>query len=154
MGRRDARQWLRLGANAAEDVPRLAVASLPCHCGQVELAQVRTQTCTVVTRGRRTGAEHVARVWFTIIDAHFYAASRRGLRGDWLQNALHDGSLEVRAMGSSWRGPVSLLAAEHVSRVVEAFAEKYHRYAEVIAAWRQDSPTFVEVDLRGSNAAV
>jgi len=119
----------------------------------VTLAQARTQTCTVITRGRRTGAHHVTRVWFPVIDAHFYAASRRGLQGDWLQNALHSGSLEVRAMGSSWRGPASLVAVEDAPRVVEAFAEKYYKHPKVIAAWRQHAPTFVEVDLREQNAA-
>lgn len=108
---------------------------------------MRGQTCRVVTRGRRTGAEHVVRVWFAVIGTRFYAASRHGLHGDWLQNALHQGSLEVRAADGSWRGPASLVAPEEVSRVIDAFAEKYRRHPGVTDAWRQSPPTFVQVDL-------
>lgn len=109
--------------------------------------QLRTQTCRVATPGRVTGAEHVVQVWFAIIDARFYAASRHGLRGDWLQNALHAGSLEVRAARNSWRGPASLVAHAEVPLVLDAFAEKYQHHPDVIAAWRQHPPTFVQVDL-------
>ncbi|MCK0112212.1 DUF2255 family protein [Ornithinimicrobium sp. F0845] len=109
--------------------------------------QVQAQTCRIVTRGRRTGAEHVVPVWFVIIGTRFYAASRHGLAGDWLQNALHEGSLEVRAARRSWRGPVSLVRPDDAPAVVEAFAEKYARHPTVISAWRQHPPTFVQVDL-------
>ena len=107
---------------------------------------MRTQTCSVVTHGRRTGAEHVVRVWFATIDARFYAASRRGLGGDWLQNALHERSLEVRAGGGSWRGSASLVPPAEVSHVIDAFAEKYQQHPDVIAAWRRDPPVFVQAD--------
>lgn len=113
----------------------------------MRLDQVRTQTCRIITRGRRTGAEHVVQVWYVIIDARFYAASRHGLDGDWLQNALHRGSLEVRAARNSWQGPASLVAPDEVAPVIEAFAEKYHRYPSVTDAWRQHPPIFVRADL-------
>lgn len=108
---------------------------------------MRSQTCRIVTRGRRTGAEHVVQVWFALVGTRFYAASRHGLRGDWLQNALHQGSLEVRSGRDSWTGPASLVPPDDVPRVLDAFAEKYHRHASVIAAWREGPPTFVQADL-------
>ena len=89
----------------------------------------------------------MVQVWFTIVDTRFYAASRRGLEGDWLQNALHDGSLEVRVARNSWRGAASLVAHDDVPHVINAFAEKYHEHPQVIDAWRQDPPTFVQADL-------
>lgn len=109
--------------------------------------QLRTQTCTVVTRGRRSGAEHAVRVWFVVLGSRFYAASRHGTRSDWLRNALHEGSLEVRASRKGWRGPASLVAPQDVTQVVQAFAEKYQQHPEVVAAWRRSPPTFVQVDL-------
>lgn len=109
--------------------------------------QLSAQTCRVVTRGRRTGAEHVTPVWFAVAGSRFHAASRHGLAGDWLQNALHHGSLEVRAGRTSWRGPASLVPADEVPAVLEAFAAKYHRHPAVIAAWRAEPPVFVRADL-------
>jgi hypothetical protein len=105
------------------------------------------QTCSIVTRGRRSGTEHVVRVWFVVIARHFYAAARAGLRSDWLQNALHAGWLEIRAGGSSRRGPASLAPADEVPAIIDAFAEKYGRYPQVIDAWRREPPVFVKVDL-------
>ena len=105
------------------------------------------QTCRVATRGRRTGAEHVVQVWFATIEHRFYAASRHGLQGDWLQNALHAGELEVRAGRRSWQGPASLVAPDDVPAVLDAFAAKYQRYPQIIAAWREHPPVFVRVDL-------
>lgn len=65
------------------------------------------QTCRVVTLGRRTGAEHVVTVWFAMIGTGFHAASRRGLAGDWVQNALAAGAISqgsgLDAMGDHER---------------------------------------------------
>lgn len=113
----------------------------------MRLDELRSQTCRIVTHGRRSGAEHIVPVWFALIDTHFCAASRNGPAGDWLQNALHEGSLEVRAARNSWRGPASLVPPEEAPRVVEAFAAKYHRYPSIIAAWRDGAPTFVQAGL-------
>lgn len=106
-----------------------------------------TQTCRVVTRGRRTGAEHVVTVWFAMIGAGFHAASRHGLAGDWVQNALAAGALEVRSGKASWRGPASLVPADGVAVVLNAFAAKYDRQWAIIAAWRENPPVFVQADL-------
>ncbi len=105
--------------------------------------QLSAQTCRVVTRGRRTGTEHVVQVWFVQVGTRFFAASRHGLEGDWLQNALHQGELEVTAGRDSWTGPASLAAADDIPAVVDAFAEKYHRHPAIIAAWRASPPVFV-----------
>src|SRR5690606_33486023 len=117
------------------------------HPGLVESPAVQHQTCTIATRGRRTGVEHVVRVWFVVSGTHFHAAARGGLQSDWLQNAIHAGWLEVRVKGSSWRGPASLAPVEDIPPVLDAFAKKYQRYPSVIAAWRQEPPVFVKVDL-------
>jgi deazaflavin-dependent oxidoreductase (nitroreductase family) len=106
-----------------------------------------TQTCRIATRGRRTGTEHVVTVWFAMIGARFHAASRHGLAGDWVQNALAAGALEVRSGKASWRGSASLVPADDVAAVLDAFAAKYHRHGAVIAAWRENPPVFVRADL-------
>lgn len=108
---------------------------------------LHSQTCRVVTRGRVSGAEHVVTVWFVIIDGRFYGASRHGLQGDWLQNALHAGSIEVRSGKDTWRGAASLAAPEEIPEVLDAFARKYHKHPTIIAAWRADPPVFVRADL-------
>ena len=113
----------------------------------MKLEQLHTQTCRIVTRGRRTGVEHVVQVWFATVGTRFYAASRQGLAGDGRKNALHAGTLEMRAARSSWRGPATLVAPDEAAVVVEAFAEKYQRCPEIIAAWRQHPPVFVRADL-------
>jgi hypothetical protein len=104
-------------------------------------------TCRVVTLGRRTGAEHVVTVWFAMIGSGFHAASRRGLAGDWVQNALAAGALEVRTGKTSWRGPAALVPPEEVAVVLDAFAAKYHRHGKIIASWRDDPPVFVRAVL-------
>lgn len=109
--------------------------------------ELRTQTCRVVTHGRGSGTEHVVQVWFVIIDGRFYAASRNGIHGDWLQNALHYGSLEIRAAHHSWHGPTALAGADEIPDVLEAFAEKYRKYHSVVDAWEADPPVFVRADL-------
>jgi hypothetical protein len=114
---------------------------------QVRPDELHTQTCRVLTHGRRTGAEHVVTVWFVIIERRFYAASRHGLRGDWLQNALEAGSLEVRSAKGSWQGAATLAAPEEIPQVLDAFAAKYRQHPSIIAAWRQDPPVFVRADL-------
>lgn len=113
----------------------------------------RAQTCRVVTTGRRTGAEHIVQVWFVVVGSRLYAASRHGLRGDWVQNGLHRGSLEVRSGGSSWRGAVSIAAPDVVSDVLDAFAAKYSRYRSIIEAWHGAPPVLVEVDLSSEHSA-
>jgi deazaflavin-dependent oxidoreductase (nitroreductase family) len=110
-----------------------------------------TQTCRVVTRGRRTGAEHVVTVWFVMVGDRFHAASRHGLAGDWLQNALAAGALEVRSGRRSWRGPVSLVTVDEVEDVLDAFAAEYERHRRVTDAWREDPPAFVAVTLGRSS---
>lgn len=105
------------------------------------------QTCRIVTRGRRTGAEHVVTVWFALLGARFHAASRRGLASDWVQNALAAGALEVRSGTVSWRGPASLVPADDMAAVLDAFAAKYDRHGAIICAWREDPPVFVRADL-------
>ena len=114
---------------------------------QVRPEELRTPTCRIVTHGRSTGAEHVVTVWFVIIEGRFYAPSRHGLRGDWLQNALHAGSLEVRSTTGSWQGAATLAAPEEIGQVLDAFAAKYHQHPDVITAWRRDPPVFVRADL-------
>lgn len=106
-----------------------------------------TQTCRVATRGRRTGVEHVVTVWFAMVGPHFHAASRHGLSGDWLQNALASGELEVRSGKTTWRGPASVVPADEVAVVLDAFAAKYDRHPAIIAAWRKAPPVFVRADL-------
>jgi deazaflavin-dependent oxidoreductase (nitroreductase family) len=105
------------------------------------------QTCRVVTRGRRSGAEHVVTVWFAMVGSRFHAASRSGLGGDWVQNALAAGRLEVRSGRASWHGPASLVPADEVAAVLDAFATKYARHGAVIDAWREHAPVFVRADL-------
>ncbi len=106
-----------------------------------------TQTCRVVTQGRRTGAEHVVTVWFAMVGNLFHAASRLGLAGDWVQNALAAGTLEVRSGTASWRGPAALVPADEVADVIDAFAAKYVRHEAIIAAWRDEPPVFVRAVL-------
>lgn len=117
-----------------------------CNPGGVDLSDVRPQTCLIVTRGRLTGAEHTVRVWFAVIGECLYAAVRGGLRSDWLQNALHAGSLEVRVSGKAWRGVPSLVPPEEMEPVIEAFAEKYHRHPTIIGAWREEPPVVLRAD--------
>jgi len=105
------------------------------------------QTCRIATRGRVTGAEHVVQVWFVVVGTRFHAASRHGLDGDWLKNALHHGELEVRVRRDSWTGPASLVPPEQVAAVLDAYAEKYHQHPAIIAAWRESPPVFVQVEL-------
>ncbi len=105
------------------------------------------QTCRIVTHGRRTGAEHVVTVWFVMVGARLHAASRHGLAGDWLQNALAAGALEVRSGNASWHGSASLVPADEVAAVLDAFAAKYERHGAVIAAWRENPPVFIRADL-------
>lgn len=109
--------------------------------------ELRTQTCVVVTRGRRTGTEHVATVWFVVTDGRFYAPSRHGLQGDWLQNALHARSLEVRSARGSWQGAAALADPDEIPAVLDAFSEKYRKYPSVVTAWRAEPPVFVRADL-------
>ena len=104
-------------------------------------------TCRIVTRGRHTGAEHVVTVWFAMIGVRFHAASRHGLTGDWLQNALAAGAIEVRSGKASWHGSASLVPADEVDAVLDAFAAKYDRHGAIIAAWRESPPVFVRADL-------
>ena len=106
-----------------------------------------TRTCRIVTQGRRTGAEHVVTVWFAMVGARFHAASRHGIAGDWLQNALAAGALEVRSGKGSWHGSASLVPADEVAAVLDAFAAKYDQYGAVIAAWRVNPPVFIRADL-------
>jgi hypothetical protein len=113
----------------------------------VRPAELTTQTCKIATRGRSTGAEHVVTVWFVVIEGRFYAASRHGLRGDWMRNALQQGSLEVRSGRSSWSGPARVAEPDVVPAVIDTFAAKYRRYSEIIDAWRTEPPAFIEVDL-------
>lgn len=115
--------------------------------------QAHGQTCTLVTRGRRTGAEHVVRVWFVTLGTRAYAPSRRGLQGDWLQNALAAGGLEVRVGRDSWQGTAALATPGEIPAVLEAFAEKYQSQGSIIATWRQQPPTFVRVDIDRSGAS-
>jgi len=122
-------------------------ARRPCKAEQVTPGFPTTQTCRVVTRGRRTGAEHVVTVWFAMVGARFHAASRHGLAGDWVQNALAAGVLEVRSGRTSWTGPASLVPADEVASVLNAFAVKYEHHGAIIAAWREDPPVFVRADL-------
>jgi len=105
------------------------------------------QSCRLVTRGRRTGAEHVVTVWFAMIGDRFHAASRHGLAGDWAQNALAAGELEVRSGKASWRGRASLVPADEVTDVLNAFAAKYERHGAIIDAWRAHAPVFIRADL-------
>ena len=64
-----------------------------------------------------------------------------------MQNALAAGALEVRSGKASWRGPVSLVPAEEVAAVLDAFAAKYERHRAIIDAWREDPPVFIRADL-------
>lgn len=109
--------------------------------------ELHSQTCRVVTYGRNTGTEHVVIVWFVIIEGRFYAASRHGHQSDWLQNALHAASLEVRSAKGSWQGAATLAVPEEIPEVLDAFAAKYHNHPTIIAAWRDGPPVFVRADL-------
>ena len=109
----------------------------------MDASRLRGQTCAIVTHGRRTGAEHAVRAWFVVVQGRFYAAARHGLASDWLQNALHSGVLEVRTGKVVWSGRASLAPDEDVPAVLDAYAEKYHRYPSIIAAWRANLPVFI-----------
>ncbi|WP_134322594.1 DUF2255 family protein [Cumulibacter soli] len=108
--------------------------------------QWRGQTCTVVTHGRYTGAEHLVRVWFVVVHDRFYAAARGGLTSDWLRNALHAGELEMRAGKVSCTGNASLAPESDIPEILDAYAEKYRGHGAVIAAWRANPPTFVRAE--------
>ena len=54
-------------------------------------------TLRIVTRGRTSGREHAATVWFALVGASAYVAARHGPRSDWLRNALADPAVTVRA---------------------------------------------------------
>lgn len=57
------------------------------------------------------------------------------------------GALEVRSGRASWHGSPSLVPAEEVGAVFDAFAAKYGRHRTIIAAWRETPPVFVRADL-------
>ena len=84
---------------------------------------------------------------FAMLGARFHAASRHGLAGDWLQNALAAGALEVRSGKAYLARLASLVPADEVAAVLDAFAAKYDQHRTIIAAWREHPPVFVRADL-------
>lgn len=104
-------------------------------------------TCRLATYGRRTGREHLVTVWFALVGTRVYVASRHGLEGDWLQNALA-GEVYVRHRQRAWPGTARLVIdPDETGRVVERFASKYARHQAVVNVWRADPPVFVRIDL-------
>jgi deazaflavin-dependent oxidoreductase (nitroreductase family) len=107
-------------------------------------------TCRIVTRGRRTGREHVVTVWCCPLGSRLYAPSRHGVASDWLQNALAAAAVIVRQRRQEWTGRARLVTEPaEVTQVLDAFARKYHRYARIIDRWRNRAPVFAAILLLG-----
>lgn len=54
------------------------------------------ECCDVVTRGRRSGREHVVELWFGIIKESIYFISGNGRSADWFANIVAYPEVEVR----------------------------------------------------------
>lgn len=90
-------------------------------------------------------------VWFAVVGSSVCAASRHGLDGDWLRNAVAAGRAGVRQGRSTWSGPARVVVDDaEVAAVLDAFAAKYVKYPSIIEAWRAGPPVFVVVDLDAS----
>lgn len=113
------------------------------------LASLRTaKSCRVVTRGRRSGHEHVVTVWFALVESCVYAGSRHGVAGDWLQNALAEPRVEVRSGRKAWPGVAHLVSDRaEVDRAVAALVDKYQRHRAITDAWLANPPVLAAIDL-------
>lgn len=57
---------------------------------------VDRECCDVVTRGRRSGKEHVVELWFGVIGESVYVISGNGVTADWFANMVAHPKVEVR----------------------------------------------------------
>lgn len=54
------------------------------------------ECCDVVTRGRRSGREHVVELWFGVFNESIYFISGNGRSADWFANMVAYPEVEVR----------------------------------------------------------
>ena len=54
------------------------------------------ECCDVVTRGRRSGREHVVELWFGVINESIYFISGNGRGADWFANIVAYPEVEAR----------------------------------------------------------
>jgi len=54
------------------------------------------ECCDVVTRGRRSGKDHVVELWFGVINESVYFISGNGPTADWFANMVVHPVVEVR----------------------------------------------------------
>ncbi len=54
------------------------------------------ECCDVVTRGRRSGREHIVELWFGIVNESIYFISGNGPTADWFANMVAYPEVEVR----------------------------------------------------------
>lgn len=54
------------------------------------------ECCDVVTRGRRSGRDHVVELWFGVIGESIYFISGNGTTSDWFSNMVAHPEAEVR----------------------------------------------------------
>ncbi len=57
---------------------------------------VDRECCDVVTRGRRSGREHVVELWFGVIGETLFLISGNGPSADWFANMVAHPEVEVR----------------------------------------------------------
>lgn len=57
---------------------------------------VDRECCDVVTRGRRSGKEHVVELWFGVHNESVYLISGNGKTADWFANMVANPEVEVR----------------------------------------------------------
>ena len=60
---------------------------------------VDRECCDVVTRGRRSGREHVVELWFGASSESVYLISGNGITADWFANMVAHPEVEVRFGG-------------------------------------------------------
>lgn len=111
-------------------------------------ALTNAATCQIVTRGRRTGRDHVVSVWFALAGTTVYAASRGGHEGDWLRNAVATPQVAVAHRRRRWTGTAHVVnEPAEAERALDALADKYAQHRTVVDAWRADPPVLVGIDL-------
>jgi hypothetical protein len=101
-------------------------------------------SCTLVVRGRTSGAEQTIPVIPVEVDGVRYVVSTRG-ESEWVRNARATGALELRRKGVATRYTVRELPVEERGPVIERYRAVAGKTVETY--WKQlpdpaDHPTF------------